>query len=118
MVEGQAARGVLPARVIGEALNGLPVGESLQALEDHYDRRDQGWDAPAAEVREQVGKGLVGEQRETLPREQGVHRVGADPRSAELGRVPEHVSPGGAWARATSVCSCDLHRTVPIRSIT
>ncbi len=95
-VERQAATGVLPAGVEGEALDRLPVGQSLEALEDHHDRDDQGWHrAPAHPGREQVAEQLVGEQRVALAVKQGMDRVRPDQRLDEGAGVAEQVCLAG-----------------------
>jgi hypothetical protein len=95
MVERQAASGVLPARVVGEPLDGLTVAGPLEALEDHDHRDDERRNRPAAEVGEQIGEELVWEEAEALAMEQGIDRIGPDPGLAELGRAPEDVSLAG-----------------------
>ena len=102
MVEGQAARRVLPAGVEREALDRLAIGQALEALEDHHDRHHEGRHRAAADVGEQIGEQLIGEEVEALPVEEGIDRARPDPRSAELGRVPEDVSLAG--------CGSERHR--------
>ena len=79
VVEVEAARGVLPTDVEAEAIDRLPVGQTLEALEDHHHGHDHGRDAASADIGEQVREELVGEQREALPVEQGVQGIGRDP---------------------------------------
>jgi hypothetical protein len=106
VVERQAARRVLPAGVEREPLDGLPVTEALEALEDHHDRDHQGRHRAAADAgREQVGKELVGEQRVALAGEQGMDRVSPDQRLDEGGRVAKQVGLAGCGSLRHRVCS-------------
>ncbi len=104
-IERQATRRVLPAGVEGEPLHGLPVGQALEALEDHHDRDDEGRHRAAADVREQVVEQVVGEQRVALAGEQGMDRVRPDERLNEGPRVTEEVGLAG--------CGSLRHRCAP-----
>ena len=63
MVEVEPATGVLPAHVEAEALDSLAVGQALEALEHHHHGHDHRWHGAPADVGEEVGEGLVGEER-------------------------------------------------------
>ena len=107
VVEGQAARGVLPAGVEREALDRLAVGQALEALEDHHDRHDERRHRAPPDVGEQIGEQRVGEEREALPVEQGMDRVGPDPAGRRTRPCPGRRLPGGAWIPSDMGGSCD-----------
>ena len=116
VVEGQAARRVLPARVVGEPLDRLAVRAALETLEDHHDRDDERRDRAPPDVGEQVAEQRVGEEREALPVEQGVDRILGNPRGAELGRASEDVGLAGRGPERHGGSSA-RSGAVPIRSI-
>jgi len=91
MVEGQPAAGVLPGASNVDRSTASRSDRPSRTLEGHDDRDDQGRDAPAVEVREQVGEGRVRREVEALPREQSMDRVRPDAGRSELGRITEAV---------------------------
>jgi hypothetical protein len=54
IVERQAPRRVLPAHVIGEALDRFAITAALEALEDDDHRHDERRDRTAPDVGEQI----------------------------------------------------------------
>ena len=78
VIEVEAARGVLRAHVVAEAVHRFPVGQAVEALEDHHHGHDHGRDAAPADIGEQVAEQVVGEQREAFPVEQRIDGVGRD----------------------------------------
>jgi len=93
--KGRPPAAYFGAGVVGEAIDRLPVGQALEALEHHHDRHDEGRDRAPPDIGEEVREQLVGEEVEAFPVEQGMDRVRRNPRTAELGRAPEDVSLAG-----------------------
>ena len=82
----QATRGVLPAQVIGEAVDRLTVGAALHALQHHHGRHDRRRHRPPAHITKQIRKQLVREQAAALTMQQRVDRVLADATRAKRRR--------------------------------
>ena len=98
VVEGQATRGVLPAQVELEVVDGLAIAEPLESLQDHHRGDDARRDRPAAHVLEQVRERLVGEEAVTLTMQQLVNGRVRKLFIADVRARVEHVLMGGRLA--------------------